>query len=108
MEFLSRRLQVILLKMIWLIQLIWGVLLAKKNIIVHSNVYGKVAAFINTVGLLMSFFAGATYNAYRIVATAILGIGTVAAYIALFDYSRKLYEQLDHSVKDKSDMDLKF
>lgn len=88
--------------------LIWGVLLAKRNIIVHSNIYGKVASFINTVGLLMSFFAGSVYNAYRIVATVVLGIGTIAAYIALFDYSRKLYEQLDHSVKEKSDLDLKF
>ena len=88
--------------------LMWGVRLAKRNIIVHSNVFGKIAAFINTVGLLLSFFAGESYNAYRIVATVVLSIGTIAAYIAIVDYGRKLYVQLDHTVKNKSDMDLKF
>lgn len=88
--------------------LLWGVRLAKRNIIVHSNYFGKVAAFINTLGLLLSFFAGAEYNLYRILATVVLALGTIAAYIALVDYGRKLYIQLDHTVKNKSDMDLKF
>ena len=88
--------------------LFWGIILAKKKIIVHSNYFGKVAAFINTLGLLLSFFTRERYDLYRILATVVLSLGTIAAYIALFDYSRKLYVQLDHSVKDKSDMDLKF
>ena len=88
--------------------LFWGIVLAKKKIIVHSNYFGKVAAFINTLGLLLSFFAKSEYDLYRILATVVLSLGTIAAYIALIDYSRKLYVQLDHSVKNKSDMDLKF
>lgn len=88
--------------------LLWGIILARKNIIVHSNFFGKAAAFINTLGMLLSFFAGEEYDLYRILATVVLSLGTIAAYIALVDYSRKLYVQLDHSVKDKSDLDLKF
>ncbi|MBO4479427.1 MAG: CDP-alcohol phosphatidyltransferase family protein [Clostridia bacterium] len=88
--------------------LFWGIILAKKKIIVHSNFFGKAAAVINTLGLLLSFFAKATYDLYRILATVVLALGTIAAYIALIDYSRKLYVQLDHTVKDKSDMNLKF
>ena len=88
--------------------LFWGIILAKKKIIVHSNFFGKAAALINTLGLLLSFFAKATYDLYRILATVVLALGTIAAYIALIDYSRKLYVQLDHTVKDKSDMNLKF
>ncbi len=88
--------------------LIWGVFLAKRKIIVHSNFFGKVAAFINTLGLLLSFFAGANYDLYRILATVVLSLGTIAAYIALFDYAKKLSQQLDHTVKNKSDMTLKF
>lgn len=88
--------------------LIWGVFLAKRKIIVHSNYFGKVAAFINTLGLLLSFFAGAKYDLYRILATVVLSLGTIAAYVALFDYAKKLSKQLDHTVKNKSDMTLKF
>ena len=88
--------------------LLWGIRLAKRKIIVHSNYFGKVAAFINTLGLLLSFFAKEQYDVYRILATVVLSLGTIAAYIALIDYGRKLYVQLDHTVKDKSDMDLKF
>ena len=88
--------------------LMWGIRLAKRMIIVHSNVYGKIAAFVNAIGLLMSFFAGAKYDAYRIVCTVILSLGTLFAYIALIDYGRKLYKQLDSTVIGKSDMDLKF
>ena len=88
--------------------LMWGIRLAKRNIIVHSNIFGKIAAIINTIGLLLSFFVGEKYNAYRIVATVVLALGTIAAYIAVVDYGRKLYVQLDHTVKNKSDMDLKF
>ena len=88
--------------------LLWGVRLAKRTIIVHSNIYGKIAAFVNAIGLLMSFFVGKSYDAYRISTTVILSIGTLAAYIALIDYGRKLYKQLDATVIGKSDMDLKF
>ena len=88
--------------------LMWGVRLAKRNIIVHSNFFGKAAAFVNTLGLLLSFFAGEEYDLYRILATVVLSLGVLAAYIALIDYGRKLYVQLDHTVKDKSDLDLKF
>ncbi len=88
--------------------LIWGIILAKKKIIVHSNYFGKAAAFINTLGLLLSFFAKATYDLYRILATVVLALGTVTEYIALFNYARKLAKQVNNSVKDKSDMDLKF
>ena len=88
--------------------LVWGIRLAKRNIIVHSNIFGKIAAIINTVGLFLCFFAGAEYDFYRIVATVILALGTIVAYIALIDYSRKTYLQLNHTVKNKSDMDLKF
>ena len=88
--------------------LMWGIRLAKRTIIVHSNIYGKIAAFVNAVGLLMCFFAKAEYNAYRIVATVILSIGTIAAYVAIVDYGKKLYKQLDSTVKDKSDMNLNF
>lgn len=88
--------------------LLWGILLAKRTIVVHSNIYGKIAAFINAVGLLMSFFAGKEYHAYRIIATVILSLGTITAYIALADYARKLAKQLNNTLKDKSDMNLKF
>ena len=88
--------------------LVWGIRLAKRDIIVHSNLFGKIAAIINTIGLLLCFFAKAEYDAYRIVATVVLALGTIAAYVALIDYSRKTYVQLNHTVKNKSDMDLKF
>ena len=88
--------------------LMWGVRLAKRKIIVHSNFFGKAAAVINTLGLVLSFFAGAKYDLYRILATVVLSLGVIAAYIALFDYARKLDKQLEHSVKDKSDLTLKF
>ena len=88
--------------------LMWGIRLAKRMIIVHSNIYGKLSALTNAVGLLMSFFAGAKYDAYRIVCTVILSVGTLLAYIALIDYGRKLYKQLDSTVIGKSDMNLKF
>ena len=90
------------------IMLVWGVRLAKRTIIVHSNRYGKIATAINCIGLLMSFFAGHTYDAYRITATVILSVGAVISYFALIDYGRKLYQQLDHSLEGKSDMILKF
>ena len=88
--------------------LAWGIFLAKKTIVVHSNIYGKLAAFTNAVGLLMSFFATARYNPYRIAATVVLSIGALLAYVALADYGTKLAKQLNYSVKDKSDMNLKF
>ena len=88
--------------------LVWGIILAKKTIVVHSNVYGKIAAFINAVGLLMSFFAKAEYDAYRIVCTVILSLGCAMAYVALANYIVKLVKQLNGTLKDKSDMDLKF
>ena len=88
--------------------LFWGIRLAKRMIIVHSNVYGKIAAFINAVGLMMSFFVGAKYDAFRIVTTVILALGTLFAYIAVVDYGRKLYKQLNKTVKGKEDLTLKF
>lgn len=91
-----------------LFMLVWGIILAKKTIVVHSNVYGKIAAFINAVGLLMSFFAKAEYDAYRIVCTVILALGCVMAYVALVNYIVKLARQLGGTIKNKSDMDLKF
>ena len=91
-----------------LFMLIWGVILAKRTIVVHSNVYGKAAAFTNGVGLLMSFFVGAEYDAFRIAATVILSIGTLLAYIALVDYAIKLAKQLNNTLKDKQDLNLKF
>jgi len=91
-----------------LFMLIWGVILAKRTIVVHSNIYGKAAAFTNGVGLLMSFFVGAEYDAFRIVATVILSIGTLLAYIALIDYAAKLAKQLNNTLKDKQDLNLKF
>ena len=91
-----------------LFMLVMGVILAKRNIIVHSNVYGKIAAFINAVGLLMSFFAKAEYDAYRIVCTVVLSLGSVMAYVALANYTVKTVRQLDGTLKNKSEMDLKF
>lgn len=91
-----------------LFMLVWGIILAKRTIIVHSNIYGKAAAFTNGVGLLMSFFVGAEYDAYRIVTTVILSIGTLLAYVALIDYGIKLSAQLNNSLKNKQDMNLKF
>ncbi len=88
--------------------LVWGIILAKRTIVVHSNLYGKIAAFTNAIGLLMSFFASAKYDAYRIAATVILSIGTIMAYVALFDYAKKLAKQLDYTLKNKSDINLKF
>ena len=80
--------------------------LAREIEILHDA--EKIAAIINTVGLLLCFFAQAEYDAYRIAATVVLALGTVAAYVALIDYSKKTYVQLNHTVKNKSDMDLKF
>ena len=98
----------ILLGLKELYMVFWGIRLAKRDIIVHSNIYGKVAAFINAVGLLMSFFARAEYDAYRIATTVILSLGTIAAYVAIVDYGKKLYRQLDSTVKGKENLDLKF
>ena len=86
----------------------WGIRLAKRTIIVHSNIYGKVATLILAVGLLMSFFARPVYDAYRIVTTVILAIGTAVSIVAIVDYGRKLYKQLNSTVIGKSNMDLKF
>ena len=91
-----------------LFMLIWGVILAKRTLVVHSNIYGKAAAFTNGVGLLMSFFVGADYDAYRIVTTVILSVGTLLSYIALIDYARKLAKQLNNTLKNKQDMNLNF
>ena len=91
-----------------LFMLVWGVILAKRTLVVHSNKYGKAAAFTNGVGLLMSFFVGKEYDAFRISATVILSLGTILAYIALVDYARKLSAQLNRSIKNKQDMNLKF
>jgi len=98
----------ILLGMKELFMLIWGFVLAKKSIIVHSNIYGKSAAFINAVGLLMSFFARAEYNGYRIACTIVLAIGCFMAYIALIIYVVKTAKQLNGTIKNKSDMNLNF
>ena len=91
-----------------LFMLIWGVILAKRTIVVHSNAFGKAAAFTNGVGLMMSFFVGAEYDAFRIATTVILSIGIILAYIALVDYARKLGAQLNNTIKNKQDMNLKF
>ena len=91
-----------------LIMLAWGVILAKKAIVVHSNVYGKIAALINAVGLSMSFFAKAEYDAYRIACTVVLSLGCAAAYIALGNYVVKLAKQVNGTLKNKSNMNLKF
>lgn len=88
--------------------LMWGIRLARRMIIVHSNIYGKIAAFTNAIGLMMSFFAGEKYDPYRIAATVVLSIGTLAAYIALIDYGRKLYTQLHSRLGDQSDLNLNF
>ena len=88
--------------------LFWGIRLAKRTIIVHSNIYGKIAAFVLAIGLLMSFFAGAEYDAYRIVCTVILSIGTIAAYVAIVDYGRKLYTQLHSRLGTQKDKNLDF
>ena len=91
-----------------LFMLVWGIILAKRKLVVHSNVYGKTAALINAVGLLMSFFAKAEYDAYRIACTAVLACGCLLSYIALVNYIVKLSKQLDGTLKNKKDMDLKF
>ena len=91
-----------------LFMLVWGLILAKRTIVVHSNIYGKAAAFTNGVGLLMSFFVGSDYDAFRIVTTVILSIGTLLAYVALVDYAKKLAVQLNNTLKNKQDMNLKF
>jgi len=91
-----------------LFMVVWGIILARRTIVVHSNVYGKIAAFINAIGLLMSFFATAEYNAYRIVCTVILSLGSLMAYVALANYGYKLYKQLNGHLKDQNDLNLKF
>ena len=91
-----------------LFMLMWGIILARRTIIVHSNIYGKIAAFINAVGLLMSFFAGSAYDGYRIACTVLLSLGCILAYVALVNYGTKLYRQLSGRVKDKTDLNLKF
>jgi len=56
----------------------------------------------------MSFFAKAEYDAYRIVCTVILALGCAMAYVALVNYIVKLARQVGGTIKNKSDMDLKF
>ena len=88
--------------------ILWGIRLAKRTIIVHSNIYGKAATVILSVGLIMSFFVRPVYDGYRIATTVIVALGTAISIFAIVDYGRKLYKQLDSTVIGKSDMDLKF
>ncbi len=85
-----------------------GFLLSSKNIIVHSNIFGKIAAFALATGIILSFFVSERYDGLRIAATVVLGLGSIVAYIAAIDYTIKVVRQLGGTLKDKKDLKLKF
>lgn len=70
-----------------------AVVLPKKKIIIPSNIYGKVAMWFVTIGILMSFFH--KYLKYIFyIDWVVLGIGAVLTYVALVSYACILVKKL--------------
>lgn len=70
-----------------------AVVLPKKKIIIPSNIYGKVAMWFVTIGILMSFFH--KYLKYIFyIDWVVLGVGAVLTYVALVSYACILVKKL--------------
>jgi len=63
--------------------IVGGILLVKRNIIAQANVWGKVAAFLLAVGIILAFFDGFFMLFSYIVMTA----GVVFTYYAAYNYT---------------------
>lgn len=88
-----------------LYMIVGALLLANKNIVGKANFFGKAAAFVFAIAILMSFFNGDAgivshyqgQNAgkiYTIVLYAIFGIGLVLTYTAAVVYTTMVVKQI--------------
>lgn len=66
-----------------LYMVVGGILLVKKNIIAQANVWGKIAAFLLGVGIILAFFDGY----FLFVANIVLTAGVVFTFYAAYNYT---------------------
>lgn len=78
-----------------------AVVLPKKKIIIPSNIYGKIAMWFVTIGILMSFFH--KYLKYIFyIDWVVLGVGAVLTYVALVSYACILVKKLKEPETDEN------
>ncbi len=101
-----------------LYMILGSVMLANKNIVGKANFFGKAAAFVFAIAILMSFFAGkggiiadyAGSNAnsiYTIATYAVFGIGMVLSYTAAIVYTKMVLDQIGGVKKLKDSENIK-
>lgn len=100
-----------------LYMVVGGIFLAGKNIVGKANFYGKAAAFIFSIAILMAFFSGAngviaTYRGeqagtvFAIGMYSIFAIGIVFTYIAAVTYTKMVLDQIGGIKKLKESKDI--
>ncbi|NCA67079.1 MAG: hypothetical protein EOM87_03330 [Clostridia bacterium] len=101
-----------------LYMIIGGILLANKNIVGKANFFGKAAAFVFAIAILMSFFGGSVgvvaqsggANAgkiYDIVIYCVFAIGLAFSYTAAAVYTRMVLKQIGGVKQFKDSKDIK-
>ncbi|MGI6701405.1 MAG: CDP-alcohol phosphatidyltransferase family protein [Christensenellales bacterium] len=67
-----------------LYMVVGGILLVKRNIIGHANVWGKIAAFLLAVGIIFAFFEG---TVFMILTYTVMSGGVFFTYYAAYNYT---------------------
>lgn len=68
-------------------QLLFGLFLLKKKIIIPANIYGKVAMWALSLGIMLSFFHPVMAEKVFYLDWIVLGIGVAVAYVAFINYA---------------------
>lgn len=68
-------------------QLLFGLFLLKKKIIIPANIYGKVAMWALSLGIMLSFFHTVMAEKVFYLDWIVLGIGVAIAYVAFVNYA---------------------
>lgn len=101
-----------------LYMIVGAAILANKNIVGKANFFGKAAAFILAIGIILSFFsgfdgiaityAGTTFGKiYAIITNSILSLGTGFAFIAAVTYTQMVLKQIGGAKKLKDSENIK-
>jgi CDP-diacylglycerol--glycerol-3-phosphate 3-phosphatidyltransferase len=69
-----------------LYMIVGGILLVRKNIIAQAVVWGKVAAFLLAVGIILGFFVNVN-QIFRLLTSIVLAAGVAFTYYAAYVYT---------------------
>ena len=95
--------------------IICSFLLLKKNVVVYSNIFGKLATvalfvgfFIVFVGIGMQVTGSAIWQTMNLLGTIVVSVAMVCSWFAAIIYTAKIIKQLKGKNLNEEEIDIKF